>query len=296
MHALQRLPAEERAACACLPWHCIGTAGLWYGRDCEPRAAVWTVWGSRWCGRWQHGSRSGGTWSIRIRHGHIYLFSGRSTRKSPTTAGPPAAKRTAQHWCTTTACGGPHNCNGRLRCGWQSLDCSAACCAVQVLPHFVCYCDQDWYASVLRRCRVDGSDLQAPFRCPLDVLLNPASLDAAGLPYRVAAYLVDPRAPAVARGEERVVMHGDAAWVEFMSAHGTGGGGWVTAGVTGEEVRAQLGRLQGVGVLRVEGLRPGGFGGWSRSGESAAFDRAFAAAVGQDASWCCSCDSSPTNE
>lgn len=165
---------------------------------------------------------------------------------------------------------------------------------MQVLPQFVCYCDQDWYASVLRRCRVDGSDLQPPFRCPLDVLLNPASLDAAGLPYRAATYLADPRAPPAARAEERVVMHGDAAWVEFMRARGAGGGGgWVAAGATAEEVRVGLRGLEGVGVLRVQGLRPGGFGGWSRGGENAAFDRMFEAAVGRDAAWCCSCDPTP---
>ena len=163
---------------------------------------------------------------------------------------------------------------------------------VQVLPRFVCYCDQDWYASVLRRCRVDGSDLQPPFACPLDTLLNPGALDTAGLPYRMAAYLQDPRTPAaVMQSEERVQMHGDRAWVAAARRRGGDGGGWVATGETAEELRQGLREMEGVSVLRVEGLRPGGFGGWAAAGGNEAFDRAWGVAVGKDsdAAWCCSC-------
>ena len=85
----------------------------------------------------------------------------------------------------------------------------SACFCVQVLPRFVCYCDQDWYASILSSCRMDGSDLSLPFVCPLDMLLNPALLDASGLPpYRMESFLSDPRTPPhVAQSQERVTVY-----------------------------------------------------------------------------------------
>lgn len=160
--------------------------------------------------------------------------------------------------------------------------------AVQVLPRFVCYCDQDWYASVLQRCRVDGSDLALPFVCPLDILLNPGSLDASQLPYRMESYLHDARTAAgVVQSEERVQMHADDSWVERVRRRGTGGGGVLRVGASAEEAKEALVELEGVHVLRVEGLRPGGFGGWRAEGENVAFDQEFALAIGDEAKWCC---------
>lgn len=80
---------------------------------------------------------------------------------------------------------------------------------MQVLPRFICYCDQDWYASILTKCRMDGSDLSLPFVCPLDMLLDPANLDKSGLPpYRMQSYLSDPRTPKrVAQSQERVTVY-----------------------------------------------------------------------------------------
>lgn len=80
---------------------------------------------------------------------------------------------------------------------------------MQVLPRFVCYCDQDWYASILTECRMDGSDLPLPFTCPLDMLLNPGLLDKAALPpYRMESYLSDPRTPPrVSQSQERVSVY-----------------------------------------------------------------------------------------
>lgn len=162
--------------------------------------------------------------------------------------------------------------------------------AVQVLPRFVCYCDQDWYASVLKRCRVDGSDLALPFVCPLDVFLNPGALDVGQLPYRMESYLHDPRtAAAVVQSQERVQMHSERAWVERARLRSTGGGGVVAVGATAEEAREALGHMEGVSVLNVEGLRPGGFGGWLAMEDNAVFDREFAQAVGDEAKWCCTC-------
>eukprot|EP00892_Ulva_mutabilis_P012572 jgi/Ulvmu1/9688/UM055_0026.1 len=158
-----------------------------------------------------------------------------------------------------------------------------------VLPRFLCYCDQDWYASVLKGCRVDGSDLAQPFVCPLDVLLNPGALDAARLPYRMESYLRDPRTPAaVVQSEERVHMHAGGAWVEAARRRGTGGGGVVAVGASGEVVRDALVDVEGVHVLRVEGLRPGGFGGWAAADANAEFDREWMRALGDEAKWCCS--------
>ena len=61
-----------------------------------------------------------------------------------------------------------------------------------VFPRWVCWCDQDWYASVLEKCRMGSSDLATPFACPSDVYFMTSTLDQK-LDYRVAAFLDSPR-------------------------------------------------------------------------------------------------------
>jgi hypothetical protein len=177
----------------------------------------------------------------------------------------------------------------RAMCSFASSQGSVASC-LQVIPHMVCFCDQDWYASILPRCRVDGSDLTLPFICPLDVLLNPAHLDASALPYRMASYLTDPQTPAkVKLSQEPVVMDTDAAWARFSAAHSNGAGAFLAAGQQAPAIVDALGDMQKVHVLNFEGLRPGAFGGFGSVVEDSRFDKVFAGIVGQDAKWCCRC-------
>jgi hypothetical protein len=164
----------------------------------------------------------------------------------------------------------------------------------QVLPRFVCYCDQDWYASVLTACRMDGSDLALPFTCPLDVLLNPDALERSGVgAFRMAAYLADARTPArITQSEERVTVLRSRAAASRAHTRRNGAGAAIAAGATAAELQAALHDLHAVHVLRLEGLQPGVFGGWRGEGgatENSRLDREFTAAVGDDAKWCCRC-------
>ena len=154
----------------------------------------------------------------------------------------------------------------------------------------VCYCDQDWYASILPRCRVDGSDLTLPFTCPLDVLLNPENLDSSPLQYRMTSYLSDPRTPAkVKHSQEAVVMDANAAWAQWRAERTNGGGGFLAAAQDAPHVRDDLRNMRMVHVLNFEGLRPGAFGGFGSREEDANFDALFENVVRREAKWCCRC-------
>jgi hypothetical protein len=61
----------------------------------------------------------------------------------------------------------------------------------------------------------------------------------------------------------------------------------VEAGLQSDEIARALSGMEEVSVLRVEGLRPGVFGGFGTDAENADFDAIFAKAVGKDAKWCC---------
>jgi arabinosyltransferase len=161
---------------------------------------------------------------------------------------------------------------------------------MQVLPTLICYCDQDWYASVLKKCRVDGSDLELPFECPLDIALNPGDLDLSPLPYRMTSFLSDPRIPAHLRhSREEVIMDTDTRWIELQHRNSADVRGFVVAGAEAEDLRDSLRGSDSVHVLQFRGLRPGAFGGFGTLAEDAAFDKAFAAALGKEAKWCCRC-------
>ena len=61
------------------------------------------------------------------------------------------------------------------------------------MPDWQCWCDQDWYASVLADCRMASSDLETPFRCPTDVFFHSGKLDEALVHFRMASFLSNPR-------------------------------------------------------------------------------------------------------
>jgi hypothetical protein len=62
-----------------------------------------------------------------------------------------------------------------------------------VMPEWQCWCDQDWYASVLADCRMASSDLETPFRCPTDVFFHSTRLDETLVHFRPASFLSSPR-------------------------------------------------------------------------------------------------------
>lgn len=161
---------------------------------------------------------------------------------------------------------------------------------VQVIPRLVCYCDQDWYASILPHCRVDGSDLTKPFLCPMDILFNPGHLDSSPLPYRMEPFLTDIRTPFnIRKSQEAVVMDSNADWVQFRRQHNNGAGGYVAMGVTAAGLREGLAGLERVHVLRFEGLRPAAFAGFGDAMQNTHFDKVFSDVVQDDAKWCCRC-------
>lgn len=65
-----------------------------------------------------------------------------------------------------------------------------------IVPSMVCFCDR--YYNVIAggdspekaSCRAPGSDLELPFVCPLDYVLDPAALDRAGVRWHSHAFLV----------------------------------------------------------------------------------------------------------
>jgi len=65
------------------------------------------------------------------------------------------------------------------------------------MPDWQCWCDQDWYASVLADCRMASSDLETPFRCPTDVFFHSGKLDEALVHFRMASFLSNPRVRAL---------------------------------------------------------------------------------------------------
>lgn len=137
---------------------------------------------------------------------------------------------------------------------------------------------------------MDGSDLALPFECPLDTVLNPGALDASALPYRMQSFLSDARTPArVTRSHEPVLVDASGDWVAFQQAHNVGTGGFVRAGADAASLREALRGTEAVHVLEFQGLRPGAFSGFGSASENEAFDQAFAAAVGDEARWCCRC-------
>lgn len=98
--------------------------------------------------------------------------------------------------------------NGQVLCNRRSMApapdtsynlCCAACCGLELpgsgLKAGACLDMPSAlrrYASVLRRCAMDGSDLRPPFDCPTGTFLSPAALEAALL-HRLPGFLEDPR-------------------------------------------------------------------------------------------------------
>ena len=74
------------------------------------------------------------------------------------------------------------------------------------MPDWQCWCDQDWYASVLADCRMASSDLETPFRCPTDVFFHSGKLDEALVHFRPASFLSNPRV-STHGGHDRLCAH-----------------------------------------------------------------------------------------
>jgi len=69
-----------------------------------------------------------------------------------------------------------------------------------VFPQFACLCDRSEWPDVMPTCRLENSDLEFPFRCPLNFLLNVHFMQGIenglqgrrGLPYREHSFLTHP--------------------------------------------------------------------------------------------------------
>lgn len=70
-----------------------------------------------------------------------------------------------------------------------------------VFPHFGCLCDRSEWPDIMPTCRLENSDLEFPFRCPLNFLLNVHFMQGVeagdgqrhGVPYKEHTFLDNPR-------------------------------------------------------------------------------------------------------
>lgn len=98
-----------------------------------------------------------------------------------------------------------------------------------VFPRFGCLCDRSEWPDVMPTCRLENSDLEFPFDCPLNFLLNVHFMQGIetgdgvrhGVPYREHSFLTNPRlSPAVRDSQVHVAFarSGGATGAEAASA------------------------------------------------------------------------------
>ena len=83
-----------------------------------------------------------------------------------------------------------------------------------VFPRFGCLCDRSEWPDIMPTCRLENSDLQFPFDCPLNFLLNVHFMQGVeapsgrypGVPYREHSFLVNPRLTPVLRDSNASVV------------------------------------------------------------------------------------------
>lgn len=59
----------------------------------------------------------------------------------------------------------------------EALGLATALNRTLIIPEFTCYCDQDYYTTVLGNCTVLGTDMHIPYACPVDLFLVPDFLE-----------------------------------------------------------------------------------------------------------------------
>lgn len=83
-----------------------------------------------------------------------------------------------------------------------------------VFPRFGCLCDRSEWPDVMPTCRLENSDLEFPFTCPLNFLLNVHFMQGVeagngqyrGVPYREHSFLTNPRLSPIIRDSNATVV------------------------------------------------------------------------------------------
>ena len=121
-----------------------------------------------------------------------------------------------------------------------------------VFPEFECMCDRSEWPDVMPSCRLENSDLEFPFKCPLNFLINVHFMQGIengnngrrGVPYREHSFLSNPRLSRrlqesrthVAFREQKAAFHG-----EDVAPSETAKMAILPRGATDHEVLAALG-------------------------------------------------------
>ena len=99
-----------------------------------------------------------------------------------------------------------------------------------VFPRFGCLCDRSEWPDIMPTCRLENSDLEFPFRCPLNFLLNvhfmqgvelPDARGRQGVPYREHSFLSNKRlSPSIRDSKVHVAFTATGAAAAANSADG----------------------------------------------------------------------------
>jgi hypothetical protein len=156
----------------------------------------------------------------------------------------------------------------------------------------VCYCDYEQVATVLQTCTTVGGDLQLPFDCPTDHLMDPGGMEAVGLDYRLPRFFSNPlAAPLLSKQVGVQVLARGASPASELSEAGDpapSNRGALGVGMKAEEVVSALQPLAAAPLLVLRGLVPHTFGGFASEAENARFDEVFWKVAPAYPGWCCS--------
>eukprot|EP00850_Spirogloea_muscicola_P015991 SM000127S26607 [mRNA] locus=s127:25293:28790:+ [translate_table: standard] len=151
-----------------------------------------------------------------------------------------------------------------------------------ILPRVTCFCDR-WWDSLTAPCRAPGADVEPPFDCPIDYLLDPGVWNSHPLwySYRVHTFLDHPKVPAAikdSRMEVEVVIPKESPGLSSNSR------ALLRHNATSIEVLAALSHLKNVRVLHITNVIDA-FCRFDTEVENARFDWSVLNYFSQD--WCC---------
>ena len=173
-----------------------------------------------------------------------------------------------------------------------------------IMPRFMCLCDRDEHPDNLPECKFGGSDLELPFRCPMDYVVNTMKWDKQ-IEFKESTFLDHPRiAPDVAGSVHTVLFanherwriperHDDATWTWRLAKGPPAGGGHLrTTRIRAEAIDARaVERLQGLRghrVLKLSGIGPSfPFCAWALDPDRAQL-KALLQELVLENTWCCS--------
>ena len=161
-----------------------------------------------------------------------------------------------------------------------------------VFPRFGCLCDRSEWPDIMPTCRLENSDLEFPFDCPLNFLINVhfmQGVEAAngkypGVPYREHSFLTNPRLSATIRDSNATVAFTPKRPGAPTTAQAT-----LPRGATDVEVRRALGPGSGfddTAVLYLDEAEDvlGGF----EDADAGSYIRTLLDQKVLYGSWCCS--------